>query len=96
MTLTSASPRQVVRQVRQLDVEHRGVWQLNYTVTPFEPGEVLWVFRLEHIPMTGSVGLIDEWLHELDDLVSDKLQPILFHELNPSRPAAQVAVAEQH
>ncbi|MGE5139060.1 MAG: hypothetical protein ACM3JD_06355 [Rudaea sp.] len=79
---------------RGLDIEHRGEWQLHCTVTPFEPGEVLWVFRLEHIPMTGSVGLIDEWLHELDEIVSDKLQPVLLHELNPSRPAAPVAVPE--
>lgn len=83
-------------QWRGLDIEHRGEWQLNFTVTPFEPGEVLWVFRLEHIPMTGSVGLIDEWLHELDDAVSDKLQPILLHQLSPSRPPAPVRVVEQH
>ena len=82
-------------QWRGLDAEHRGEWQLNYTITPFDPGEVLWVFRLDHIPMTGSVGLIDEWLHELDDVVHDKLQAILLHELSPSPPLPMRATAEQ-
>lgn len=76
---------------RGLDKENNGEWQLHYTVTPFEPGVVLWVFSIEHIPLKGSVGLIDEWIHELDDVVRPELKPILLEQLIPAEPAARSA-----
>jgi hypothetical protein len=66
---------------RGLDRTENGEWQLHITVTPYEPDTLLWVFSLEHIPLRGSVGLIDEWVHELDDVLRPELQPVLVREL---------------
>lgn len=68
---------------RGLDHDQRGEWQMHYSVTPYEPGTVLWVFTLEHVPINGSVGLIDDWMHELDDALGPSLKPILLREMEP-------------
>jgi hypothetical protein len=73
---------------RGLDAGQNGEWQIHYTVTPYEPDTVLWVFSLEHIPIKGSVGLIDDWMHELDDALGPGLQPLLLRELQPRQERA--------
>jgi hypothetical protein len=77
---------------RGLDSAQKGEWQLHYTVTPYEAEKLLWVFSLEHIPINGSVGLIDDWMHELDDALGPALQPILLRE--PPLPLAQSTIGE--
>lgn len=74
---------------RGLDDGQNGEWQIHYTVTPYEPDTVLWVFSLEHIPIKGSVGLIDDWMHELDDAIGPALEPILLRELQPRAEITQ-------
>jgi hypothetical protein len=73
---------------RGLDAAQKGEWQMHYTATPYEPETLLWVFSLEHIPINGSVGLIDDWMHELDDALGPALQPILLREPAPSLPVS--------
>lgn len=68
---------------RRLDPDGKGEWQMHYTATPYESNTLLWVFSLEHIPIKGSVGLIDEWMHELDDALGPALQPVVLREVQP-------------
>ncbi len=81
---------------RGLDAEEHGEWQLHYTVTPYEPPTVLWVFSLEHIPLKGSVGLIDEWIHELNDVLGPGMQPVLLREVGPRGPAESGATQDKN
>ncbi len=76
---------------RGLDAQARGEWQMHYTVTPFDPETLLWVFHIQHIPLKGSVGLIDDWMNELDEVVRRTLRPIILREPEPQR---QLAPAE--
>lgn len=69
-----------------LDASEKGEWQLHYTATPYEADKLLWVFSLEHIPISGSVGLIDDWMHELDDALGPTLEPALLREPAPAQP----------
>ena len=78
---------------RGLDTAQNSEWQMHYTVTPYEPEKLLWVFSLEHIPIKGSVGLIDDWMHELDDALGPTMQPILLRDPHPSQE--QPAEGEQ-
>jgi hypothetical protein len=75
-----------------LDREHRGEWQMHYTVMPFDPQTSLWVFRIEHIPLVGRVGLVDDWIQELDQVVKAMLQPVILRDVAaPQESPAVVA-----
>ncbi len=58
---------------RALDREADGEWQLHYVASPFDQGQHLFVVRLEHIPLMGRAGKIDDWMRELDAA----LQPLV-------------------
>lgn len=79
---------------RGLDPAGNGEWQMHYTVTPYETNTVLWVFTLEHMPIKGSVGLIDDWMHELDDALGPALRPVVLREIEspPGLAAAGVQI----
>ncbi|MER3406284.1 MAG: hypothetical protein C4289_14905, partial [Chloroflexota bacterium] len=47
---------------RALDREMRGEWQLHYTSSPFDEQSHVLVIKLQHIPMIGRKGTLDEWL----------------------------------
>ncbi len=50
---------------RALDREQRGEFQLHYTAAPFDDVSYLLVITLQHVPMMGRKGKLDEWLEEV-------------------------------
>lgn len=58
---------------RALDREANGEWQLHYIASPFDNQLHLLVVRIEHIPLQGYAGKIDDWISELDSA----LQPLV-------------------
>ncbi len=76
-----------------LDREAGGQWQMHYTAMPFDLDTTLWVFRLEHIPLRGRIGLIDDWLHELDESLGPSLQPVILRDVVESKFAQPLAAS---
>jgi hypothetical protein len=83
---------------RATDKALRGEWQFHYTLSPFDDKFNVLVIKLQHIPLSGRKGVLDEWLEEIHDLlkphahlalVNDKV----FDESNPE-PASQNADAQ--
>ena len=62
---------------RALDRSLRGEWQLHYTAAPFDELSHLLVIKLQHIPMIGRKGTLDEWLEEIHALLKPHASLIL-------------------
>lgn len=58
-----------------IDKEQRGEWQLHYVISPFDPLLGLLVIRLEHVPMQGRAGQLDNWISELDQELKPLVHP---------------------
>ncbi len=57
------------------DRERDGEWQLRYTVAPFDERLDLVVIHLEHVPIQGRAGQLDNWIVDLDALLKPLAQP---------------------
>ena len=66
---------------RAPDRETHGEWQLHYISSPFDEQSHLLVVKLQHIPMVGRKGTLDEWLEEIHHLLT---------------PQAKLALIEDH
>jgi hypothetical protein len=62
---------------RALDREHHGEWQMHYTAAPFDDISHLLVIKLQHIPMIGRKGTLDEWLEEINALLKPHAHVVL-------------------
>jgi hypothetical protein len=58
-----------------VDRETRGEWELHYTASPFDDRLYLLVVRIEHIPLQGRAGQLDDWIRELDAALRPLAQP---------------------
>lgn len=58
-----------------IDKEQRGEWQFHYVISPFDPLLSLLVVRIEHIPMQGRAGQLDNWIRELDEALQPLVHP---------------------
>lgn len=80
---------------RALDREARGEWQMHYVLTPFDTRDTVLVIRFEHIPLQGRLGLLDDWLQELDLMLDDDVEPVISHsDRAPAAPTPQPTPAE--
>lgn len=50
-------------------------WQLHYVSSPFDDELHLLVIRIEHIPLQGRLGKLDDWIRELDAALRPLAQP---------------------
>lgn len=57
-----------------LDREMKGEWELYYVISPYDDQLNLFVLRLQHIPLQGRQGQLDDWMRELDAA----LKPLAF------------------
>ncbi|MDE3091020.1 MAG: hypothetical protein KGJ80_16730 [Chloroflexota bacterium] len=62
---------------RALDREFDGEWQLHYVASPFDEQLHLLDIRIEHIPLQGRAGKIDDWMQELDAALQPHIQPAI-------------------
>lgn len=62
-------------QWHAIDREERGEWQFHYVISPFDSLLDLLVVRLEHIPMQGHAGQIDDLMRELDTELKPFVHP---------------------
>ncbi len=60
---------------RAFDRAANGEWQLDYVVSPFDNQLNLLVVRLQHVPMQGRAGDLDEWIREMDEAMKPLAQP---------------------
>ncbi len=60
---------------RGLDRTTQSEWELHYTASPFDDQLNLLVVRIEHIPLQGRSGQLDEWIQELDAALKPLAQP---------------------
>ena len=67
----------------QVDRDLRGEWQLHWSCAPFDEECHVLVIKLQHVPMVGRKGTLDEWLLEIHEL----LKPMTTLVLNESSPA---------
>ncbi len=58
-----------------LDRATNSEWELHYTASPFDDQLNLLVVRLEHIPLEGRAGQLDDWMSELDGLLKPLVRP---------------------
>lgn len=58
-----------------LDVKANGEWELYYTVSPFDEELNLLVIRLDHVPLEGRTGQLDDWIRALDAVLRPLAQP---------------------
>jgi hypothetical protein len=58
-----------------LDPETNGEWELYYTISPFDEQLNLLVIRLDHVPLQGRTGQLDDWIRELDTALKPLAQP---------------------
>jgi hypothetical protein len=58
-----------------LDLKTNGEWELFYTVSPFDEELNLLVVRIEHVPLEGRTGQLDDWIRELDAALRPLAQP---------------------
>ncbi|MBI3741576.1 MAG: hypothetical protein HY257_07460 [Chloroflexi bacterium] len=54
---------------RALDKQEKGEWQLHYIASPFDAQLMLVNIRMQHIPLQGRAGQLDEWIVELHNLL---------------------------
>jgi hypothetical protein len=53
----------------QVDRDLRGEWQLHWSCAPFDEQSQVLVIKLQHVPMVGRKGTLDEWLLEVHKLL---------------------------
>jgi hypothetical protein len=53
----------------QVDRDLRGEWQLHWSCAPFDEQSQVLVVKLQHVPMIGGKGTLDEWLLEIHGLL---------------------------
>ncbi len=58
-----------------LDPKTNGEWELYYTVSPFDQDLNLLVVRIDHVPLEGRTGQLDDWIMELDAALRPLAQP---------------------
>ncbi len=58
-----------------IDPETNGEWQLYYVVSPFDDQLNLLVVRIQHAPLEGRMGQLDDWIRELDAELRPLAQP---------------------
>ncbi len=58
-----------------LDAQAKGEWELYYTLSPFDDQLNLLVVRLNHVPLQGRIGQLDDWICELDTELRPLAQP---------------------
>ncbi len=58
-----------------LDPKTNGEWELYYTVSPFDEQLNLLVVRIDHVPLEGRTGQLDDWISELDAALRPLAQP---------------------
>ncbi len=58
-----------------LDAQAKGEWELYYTLSPFDDQVNLLVVRLNHVPLQGRIGQLDDWICELDAALRPLAQP---------------------
>ncbi len=61
-----------------LDREARGEWELHYVASPFDDRLNLLVVRIEHIPLQGRAGQLDDWIRELDTELRPLARPAVY------------------
>ena len=76
---------------KALNREVTGEWQLDYVVSPFDAQLNLLVVRLQHVPMEGRAGQLDDWIREMDAA----LQPLAIPAINGLDAATKVFGAQQ-
>ena len=76
---------------RALNGQVTGEWQLDYVVSPFDAQLNLLVVRLQHVPMVGCAGQLDDWIREMDAA----LQPLAVPAINGPDAATKVLGAQQ-
>lgn len=78
-----------------LDRAANGEWQLDYVVSPFDDGLNLLVVRLQHVPVEGRAGELDDRIAEMDAALKPLAQPAVagpeaalkaFEENQPAAP----------
>lgn len=81
-------------QWREIDEETHGEWQFHYTLSPFDEAHHLLVISLQHIPLIGRKGVLDEWLVD----IHRQLQPLAQLALNEDggAPILQVETEGNH
>jgi hypothetical protein len=62
-------------------------WQLHYTAAPFDSELNLLIVRLEHIPLQGRAGKLDDWLAELDNELKPLVQSVIAGPAESARTA---------
>ena len=76
---------------RALNGQVTGEWQLDYVVSAFDAQLNLLVVRLQHVPMEGRAGQLDDWIREMDAA----LQPLAIPAINGPDVATKVFGAQQ-
>ena len=62
---------------QSLNREATGEWQLDYVVSPFDAQLNLVVVRLQHMPLEGRAGQLDDWIRELDAALRPLVVPAI-------------------
>jgi hypothetical protein len=62
---------------KSLNRELTGEWQLDYVVSPFDAQLNLLVVRLQHVPLEGRAGQLDDWIRELDAALQPLVVPAI-------------------
>ncbi len=70
-----------------LDHKTDSEWELNYVISPFDDQQNLFVIRLQHIPLEGRKGELDDWMRELDA----SLKPLAYDAVEGPPPATATA-----
>ncbi len=60
-----------------LDGATNSEWQMDYVLSPFDDQLNLLVVRLQHIPLEGRAGELDDWIRELDAALQPLAQPAI-------------------
>jgi hypothetical protein len=76
---------------KALDRQVTGEWQLDYVVSPFDAQLNLLVVRLQHVPLEGRAGQLDDWIRELDAA----LQPLAVPAINGPDAATKAFRAQE-
>jgi hypothetical protein len=76
----------------QVDRDLSGEWQLHWNCAPFDDHSYVLVIKLNHVPMVGRKGTLDEWLLEIHAL----LKPTTQLALSDSPVGSPEAAAPDH
>lgn len=81
---------------RSPDRALRGEWQFHYVCSPFDEQSSMLVVKLQHLPMTGRKGALDDWLVEINQLLKPEARLALVEDGMAifGEPAAAAPAAE--